>query len=47
VAGSWKRGQLADMFRDGFTILCDDEVEDVADWGLETDKLVRFAAEKT
>jgi SAM-dependent methyltransferase len=44
--GGWKPGQLAAMFHDGFKIVRDDVVEDVADWGQRKDKLVRFVAEK-
>jgi SAM-dependent methyltransferase len=44
--GGWKHGQLAAIFGDGFKILRDDELSDVADWGQQKDKLVRFVAEK-
>ena len=44
--GAYKTGELAAMFKDGFTILRDEEVENVADWGLQRMKLVRFAAQK-
>lgn len=40
-------GELARLFGDGFRIVRDDVVEDVADWGGPTKvKLVRFVAEK-
>jgi SAM-dependent methyltransferase len=44
--GGFGTGELAPLFRDGWTILEDLVVEDVADWGLRRTKLVRFAAEK-
>jgi len=43
-AGGWKRGQLAALFGAGFAVVHDEEVDDVSDWGLDPDKLVRFAA---
>ena len=42
-------GELSALFKDGFTILRDEVVEDVSDWGDQRgvpDKLVRFAAER-
>jgi hypothetical protein len=42
-------GALSAMFKDGFTILRDEVVDDVSDWGNQqnvTQKLVRFAAER-
>lgn len=39
-------GELAALFKDGFAIVKDDVIEDVADWGLARGKLVRFAAQK-
>jgi SAM-dependent methyltransferase len=42
-------GELSALYKDGFTILRDDVVEDVSDWGWRDRvpmKLVRFAAEK-
>jgi len=43
--GGFETGALAKQFA-GWKILRDEVVEDVADWGLGTTKLVRFAAEK-
>jgi hypothetical protein len=42
----FETGQLAALFKDGFTVLRDDVVEDVGDWGGERRKLSHFAAEK-
>jgi SAM-dependent methyltransferase len=42
----FETGQLSALFRDGFTVLRDDVVEDVSDWGRQRQKLTRFAAEK-
>ena len=45
----FETGQLSALFKDGFHVLRDEVVQDVSDWGSETDgkmKLVRFAAEK-
>jgi SAM-dependent methyltransferase len=39
-------GVLRTAFATGYTLLRDEVVEDVADWGLRKTKLVRFAAEK-
>lgn len=44
--GGFATGELAAMFGDGWKILKDDVVEDIADWGLRTSKLVRFVAQK-
>jgi len=44
-AGGWRR-QLEALFADGYEILRDDVVDDVADWTLRTQKLVRFVARK-
>ena len=46
IGGGWKDGQLAALFKDGYKILRDDVVEDIADWSLTKQKLVRFVAEK-
>jgi 2-polyprenyl-3-methyl-5-hydroxy-6-metoxy-1,4-benzoquinol methylase len=43
--GGFVAGQLAARFKDGFAIVRDEVVEDVADWGNKT-KLVRFVAQK-
>ncbi|NVB84708.1 MAG: methyltransferase domain-containing protein [Kofleriaceae bacterium] len=46
-AMGWKSGELAALFKDGFTILKDEVVEDTADWaGQRKTKLVRFVAQK-
>lgn len=45
-AGGWKTGALAALFKDGFKIVRDDVVDDIADWTLRKQKLVRFVAEK-
>ncbi len=45
-AGGWKTGQLAALFKDGFTIVRDEVVDDRADYGMRTQKLVRFVAKK-
>jgi SAM-dependent methyltransferase len=45
VAG-FRSGELPAMFKDGFKVLRYEEVEDVADFGLQKVKLVRFVAEK-
>jgi SAM-dependent methyltransferase len=46
-AGGAATGELAAQFKDGFEILRDDVVEDIADWGGQrTMKLVRFVARK-
>lgn len=45
-AGGAKDGELAAEFKDGFKILRDESVEDVADWSLRKTKLVRFVAQK-
>jgi SAM-dependent methyltransferase len=44
--GGWKNDELAAQFKEGFKILRDDVVEDVADYGMMKDRLVRFVAEK-
>jgi len=43
--GGFTDGELATLFT-GWTILKDEVVEDIADWGLRKVKLVRFAAKK-
>jgi SAM-dependent methyltransferase len=45
-AGGWPSGALKVLFGDGYDILRDDEVEDIADWSLTKRKLVRFVARK-
>lgn len=46
-AGGWDTGELAALFKDGFTIVRDEVVEDNADWaGQRKTKLVRFVAQK-
>jgi hypothetical protein len=46
-SGGFATGQLAAMFRDGFTIVRDDIAEGHADWGPPSAvKLVRFVARK-
>lgn len=37
---------IAGMFKDGFTIVRDEVVDDIADWGLVKDQLLRFVAVK-
>jgi hypothetical protein len=44
--GGFMTGELANQFGDGWTILKDEVVEDIADWGLRKTKLVRFTAQK-
>lgn len=44
--GGFTGGQLAAAFKDGWTIVRDEVVEDTADWGLRKSKLVRFVAQK-
>jgi len=45
-AGGWATGALAAHFKDGYKILRDDVVDDIADFSLRKQKLVRFVAEK-
>ena len=46
-ATGWKTGELAELFKDGWTIVKDEVVEDNADWGGQRKtKLVRFVAQK-
>jgi SAM-dependent methyltransferase len=45
-AGGWKTGQLKALFGDGYEILRDDVVDDIADYSLRQQKLVRFVARK-
>ena len=42
----YETGALSALFKDGFTVVRDEVVEDVSDWGRRRQKLVRFAAEK-
>jgi SAM-dependent methyltransferase len=42
----YETGELAALFKDGFTVVRDEVVEDVADWGRQRQKLTHFAAEK-
>jgi SAM-dependent methyltransferase len=42
----WRTGALAELFKGGFKILRNDVVDDIADFGLRKEKLVRFVAEK-
>ncbi|MBA3393967.1 MAG: class I SAM-dependent methyltransferase [Deltaproteobacteria bacterium] len=44
--GGFATGELAALFADGWKIVKDEVVEDVADWTLRKTKLVRFLAEK-
>jgi predicted O-methyltransferase YrrM len=44
--GGFTHGQLATLFQDGFEIVRNDEVVDVADWGMQKVPLVRFVARK-
>jgi hypothetical protein len=44
--GGFMPGELRDLFAEGFEILRDEEVVDVADWGLRKVPLVRFVAQK-
>jgi SAM-dependent methyltransferase len=41
-----RQGDLTALFEDGFKVLRDEQVVDVADWGRATVPLVRFVAEK-
>jgi len=45
-AGGWHTGELKALFADGFDILRDDVVDDIADWTQRKQKLVRFVARK-
>ncbi|MGE5183735.1 MAG: hypothetical protein ACM31C_16800, partial [Acidobacteriota bacterium] len=46
-AEGWQTGQLAKLFGDGrWEILRDEVVDDIADWSLREQKLVRFVARK-
>jgi hypothetical protein len=45
IAG-FKHDELPTLFADGFKVVHYEEVEDVADYGLTRNRLVRFAAEK-
>ncbi|MBV8748295.1 MAG: class I SAM-dependent methyltransferase, partial [Candidatus Eremiobacteraeota bacterium] len=45
-AGGWKTGELKALFADGYDILRDDVVDDIADWTMRKQKLVRFVARK-
>jgi len=44
--GGATAGELAALFKDGYTIVRDEVVEQVADWGMENDKLQQFVAIK-
>ena len=44
--GGFKKGELPLMFKDGFKVVRYDEVEDLSDWGLKKEPLVRFVAQK-
>lgn len=44
--GGFATGELAKELSDGWTILKDEVVEDIADWGLDKTKVVRFTAQK-
>jgi len=44
--GGFAPGELAAQFQDGWTIVKDEIVEDIADWGLRKTRLARFVAEK-
>ncbi len=44
--GGFAPGELAALFGDGWKILTDVVVEDIADWGLDKTKVVRFTAQK-
>jgi 2-polyprenyl-3-methyl-5-hydroxy-6-metoxy-1,4-benzoquinol methylase len=47
VPWGFDSGELAALFKDGFTVMRDEVVDDVSDWGNSTpEKLVRFAAMK-
>jgi SAM-dependent methyltransferase len=45
-AGGWHDGELKALFSDGYDILRDDVVDDIADYTLRKQKLVRFVARK-
>lgn len=45
--GGFKTGELPALYKDGFKVLRYDEVEDIADYGMQKVKLVRFVAQKT
>jgi hypothetical protein len=44
----WATGEIRALFKDGFTVLRDEVVDEVSDWGNQrtSDKLVRFAARR-
>lgn len=46
AAGGFATHQLSALFKDGYKIVRDEVVEDIADWGLHKTKLVRFVAQK-
>lgn len=45
-AGGLRQGDLSALFEDGFKVLRDEQVVDVADWGHAKVALIRFVAEK-
>ncbi len=42
----FKKGELPEIFKDGFKVVRYEEVEDIADWGMRRVPLVKFVAEK-
>lgn len=45
-AGGWQTGELEALFSDGWEILRNDVVDDIADWTMRKQRLVRFVARK-
>ncbi len=45
-SGGLRQGDLSVLFQDGFEVLRDEQVVDLADWGHATVSLIRFAAKK-
>jgi ubiquinone/menaquinone biosynthesis C-methylase UbiE len=46
AVGGFGPGELAAQFQDGWTILKDEIVDDIADWSMRKTKLARFVAQK-
>jgi SAM-dependent methyltransferase len=46
TGAGWRTGQLAGLFGSEFELVRDEVVEDVADWTLRTQKLVRFVSRR-
>jgi len=45
-SGGLRQGDLSVLFQDGFEVLRDEQIVDLADWGHATVPLIRFAAKK-